>query len=77
MGDQDRHGSQEHPDHEAEIEIEEAGDKGGEMPGFEECALHQWLAGALSRRMRTAIGPRVVMSCSRLTPAIERVPAGR
>jgi hypothetical protein len=47
------------------------------MPGFEERALHQWLAGALLRRMRTAIGPRVVNSCSRLAPAIERAPSGR
>jgi hypothetical protein len=76
MGDQDRHGPEQHPDHETEIEIEEAGDKGGEVSGLQKRAFHPWLAWAPSRRMRTAIGSRVNPIHVQAASALERNLAG-
>ena len=36
LGDRDAQRSQDHPDHEAKVEIEERGQKGGRMPGLQE-----------------------------------------
>ena len=62
LGDEDRQGAEQHPDREAEVEIQEAGDEGRQMTRFEESAFFHGCGTRVQRkgaaglfRMRTAI----------------------
>ena len=40
LGDEDGERSEDHPDHEADVEIEKGGDERGQMPGAKKSAVH-------------------------------------
>ena len=62
LGDEDRQGAEQHPDREAQVEIQEAGDEGRQMTRFEESVFFHGCGTRVQRkgaaglfRMRTAI----------------------
>ena len=81
FGDEDRQRSEQHPDGEAQIEIEETGDKSGKMTRFEKRAFHgygsqfQRIALPDLIRMRTAISSQenwIVATAARHYATINR-----
>ncbi len=72
FGDEDGERSEDHPDHETDIEIEECSDKRGQVPGAQKSAVHGRrlsvsalvCAARLLVWERTAVGPPICLGGS-------------